>query len=622
MNKNRKEGIMKTLSSEGIVKNIIVFDTETHFIKDDNGNIEFPFKLGYAINLRLDMQGNVLRERDIEAYNIESLQSFFLACSLKKEPLYIFAHNIGFDLRVLDLVSFFRLEGFVSEPPIINNMVFIWTLRRDKEKIVLIDTANLGVRSVASLGKDLGLDKLTIDFENTSDSELMIYCKRDVEILKKFIVSYLNFLLDNRLGSFKPTLASQALTAFRTSFLKEDLYIHNHVGATYLERDSYYGGRSEAFRLGYIGEGDYYYLDVNSMYPHAMIDYDLPNRLYGYSENSSVKELKTLSNRFYLIADVTIFTNSNMYPLRLEHSKKSYNFLHNPEGLPYPKTNSKRLIFPVGRFRTTLHHVELLEALKEKAIIKVHRIAWYDKVSPFKDYINFFYTAKNKYGNEGNLTYRTISKLFLNSLYGKFGQLQPYRECIGMSNSGLYDRETGYSETLESFYQEVTWEGLTYLEYKKGETAFSNPALAGAITANARIALYNFILLAGKENVYYCDTDSLMTNKQGYENLRGYIDKDKIGYLKLEHRARRLVIRAIKDYRLDSVRRFKGLPSTAKKQEPNLWEYINFQGFISWLNEGLKGLMKGKVSYKSRRGEYTKGIVDEKGIIHPFYLSE
>lgn len=621
-NSYRREGTLSQLKRHTMPKHVLFYDTETYTDTMPNDKIHFRFKLGVAIYCTLRRDGTVKERQEIAFFSEHDFIDLCIELAGTKHQLYVFAHNQGFDLRVLDAFELFTQEGFESKPPILNNLVFIYGVKKGKTRIDFIDTSNLGVRSVEQLGLDMGFSKLKVDFNTVKIPELLCYCYRDVHILEKFVIEYLQYIAANKLGSFKVTLASQALTAFRTSFMNEDIYIHQLYGALQLERNSYYGGRTEAFYIGYAGLETWYYLDVNSMYPHAMTNYPLPNELKKLYIDPSVRHLEQSMQDFYCIAEVTLNTDKNAYPLRLTNKSTEYNHLKNPHNLPYPQLTSKRLIFPIGRFKTTLHYQELLYALERGHIEQVHCYATYTMSNPFDEYIKFFYGAKNQYGHEGNKTWRMISKLFLNSLYGKFGQLQPQRTHLGRNIAIQYGREPSKDETLEIFYQKLYWNYETYKEYKYGETAHSHPAIAGAITANARMTLYQMIQIASPDNVFYIDTDSLIVNQQGYDNLLHLIDSDRIGALDIEKIGRRLIIRGNKDYRLDDTKRHKGVTKSAKKIEPNKWEFLHFEGFITWWNNGASDVMQGEYRTKSRSGEYTKGIVTPTGRVLPFHLVE
>lgn len=595
----RIEGYLKPLKTERIPRRIIVFDTETTVPDKSKGKGTFDLILGVAIFIELNAKGLVTRRETLIFYSSTEFLDWIDSLIPKRGSVLLLAHNIGFDTQVLDLPSQFNQRGCTSTPPIINERTMIWKVKTQRYGITLLDTSNLGVISVASLGVDLGFPKMEIDFSNYTIDYLITYCTRDVEVLEKFIINYIAYLVDNGLGGFRNTLAGQSMAAYRTKFLESPPYIHINEGALQLEREGYHGGRVECFRIGHFSKEEYYHLDVNSMYPYAMTTEPLPIKFRGYGQDVRLLFMPTRMNLYYCIARCEIETDEPVYPLM---------------------ANGK-LIFPTGRFTTILFHPELRYALERSHIRAVKECAVYDNGYPFNSYVDFFYTAKATYGEQGNSSYRYISKLFLNSLYGKFGQLRPVRNLIGESGYKgvtrlpLVDIETG------RHYQEVNWYGQVYREYKEGETAISNPAIAGAITAKGRMHLWTLILKAGRENVLYIDTDALIVTRQGYDNLTQYMDANKLGMLKLENTCRNLHIYGNKDYIEGYEPKRKGINKTAQVVSKATWEYLQFEGFISWLNRGASGSPIGTYTRKQRKSPYNKGIVGDNGMVTPYLLS-
>ena len=595
----RIAGALPELKSHVIPSKILYFDTETFVIEKDKLTVEFPFRLGVAIYAKYTREGEVQSK---EVYHFKTPQEFIellIELSRPKSKIYIFAHNIGFDVRVLDLPLRFSELGYESEPPIINDRVFIWSVSINNCTFEFLDTANLGVQSVASLGETLGYDKGEVDFKDTTDEELAVYCERDTEILFKFVSNYLLFLYTHNLGSFKATLAGQSLTAFRTSFMGIKPQIHNFTVALEMERQSYHGGRVECFHIGQLPNQVYYGLDVNSMYPYVMTQFKLAGRLKSILPNNKVAYLKGQMINNYLIVDCLLDT-----------TKPAFSYLQD-----------KKLLFPIGKYRTILHHQELEYALKHHLVKELYTCLVYEKHSYFERYINFFNEVKISSELAGNKVWRMIAKLFMNSLYGKFGQLAPNRIKVGE----IADKSVWRLPIVDiddgTHYQEIAWYGTVYRENREGETVFSIPAIAGGITANARMLLYSYMEKAGLNNVFYCDTDSLVVNQEGYDNLQEFIDPTKLGFLKLEKTSSDVVIYGCKDYSFGEEIKTKGVPKKATLLEQGKWEYLQFQGFITWLNNGAIGQPYATTRIKRRVSKYNKGVVGEDGRVTPITIN-
>jgi len=498
-------------------------------------------------------------------------------------------------LIVLGFIQLLEIEGFETNPPIINGRQFIWKVKANGCTLVFLDTANYGISSVRDLGLHYNEGKGQVDFSSVDNDTLMRYCIHDTELLEQFMIDFVSFVVTHNLGAFKYTIASQAMTAFRTTFMDTAPFIHDHKPSLRLERSAYHGGRTEAFYIGHKNHSQYYKLDVNSMYPYAMVQSELPIELMGYTENVPVSYLQHRLKRWYVIADVTLHID-----------KPAFCVIRNG-----------KLVFPIGEYRTCLHHAELEYLLTNGTVLHIHRCAIYKKGRLFDKYVQTFYQLKNLYGLQKLSSWRYITKLFLNSLYGKFGQKEPHREYLGtvdypgIMRIPVLDLDSGVSGS------ELYWYGNHYREYKEGETRFSCPAIAGAITAVARMRLFELIELAGLENVLYVDTDSLIVNSIGYERLTSQCDNERLGYLKLEDTDNQVTIFGAKDYEFAGHTHKKGVPLSAKELTVDSWEYEQFLGFITWMNGGASDTMHTLTRTKHRKSSYDKGEVTSTGQVLP-----
>lgn len=579
-----------------VPSNIAFWDTETYTVKGDDNKHYMYLKLGVIHTVSLDKTLREQRFNEYVFYTPEAFLSILERIARPKTKWYIFAHNTGFDLRVINLFKLASTKGYYSQPPIINDRVFIWKLKINGGTIQFLDTANYGVSTVQSLGDILGYEKLSVDFDNVSDADLLTYCKRDVEILRRFMIDYIKFVHDNELGGFKLTIASQSIAAYRANMIDRTIKLHDIRVIHRLERDGYYGGRTECFYIGEKSGEPFYYVDVNSMYPYVMKNCPLPYELTEHYKKTTPKFIAQRIKENYVIARVKLKTELNAYPFR-------YN---------------NRLVFPVGEYTTVLHKPELEIAIKNDDLIEVYETAIYHEDILFGDYVDYFYRLKVKYTEDNNKVYRYITKLLMNSLYGKFGQLKPHREKYGATNIEGIMRVLHYNKVKDQRYQIIHWYGTQWKEYREGETSLSFPAIAGSVTSHARMVLYKAFTLAGKENVFYCDTDSMIVNQIGYENISSIMDNLKLGYWSLDDSSEEIIIHGNKDYVFGDTVKLKGVPSNHNKIDNNTFQYTHWEGFLTWLNSGATKPTYTETRIKRRLGIYGKGKTNPDGSITPY----
>ncbi len=596
----RFAGKIKANKRQGIPTHCLYLDTETYVRYTRDNRVVFPLRLGVMIYNRMDKNGAV-KHRFISRFTTPNQFITLLQSYLHKgKTLYVFGHNIGFDIRVLNLPHQFNKLNWQSSPPIINNRMFIWRVQTPQGKIAFVDTANYAVISVAQLGDDLHFPKGHIDFRTKDVEKLFEYCQRDVEVIERFMQDYILFIRSNCLGTFQLTLASQALMAWRTKFMSSPIYLHNRDDIALFERSAYHGGRTECFHIGKLPEKDYYYLDVNSMYPYVMKCFPMPTKFIAFTDKIDMSRIDAILAKYYVIADCLIDTD-----------KPAYGIVYN-----------ERLTFPIGQFRAALHHDELAYAIAHNHVIKILGLSLYTKAYIYSEYVDWFYAVKSKASIDGNVSWRFISKIFLNSLYGKMGQLKPNRiEIKGKFPNDIL-RQTTYNAELKVHADEVIWFGRGWYEYRQGESTYSFPAIAGAVTAYARMLLFRYMEVCGLSNVFYCDTDSIITNKQGYDAIQPYLSASELGLLKLEKHSKVLRIWGNKDYKFGREIKTKGISHKAKKLGDDTWEQLQFQGFKAWMSNQLTRVPFATKIVKRRKFKYNKGIVDyETGIVTPFNLS-
>lgn len=575
----------------------VFVDTETTKIKIGDGKWRHDLRLGWACNVIYTKKEGVTKEEWFFFRRSDDFWDWVERQCHDKRKVILWGHNIGFDLSVLGSYRALGERGWKLKLWVQDAQRVILTYRKDKKMLQVLDTLNFFKASLKQIGDDLGLPKGEVDFDTVSDADLGEYCHRDVEIVKKAVIELLNFIIHNDLGTFKMTVAGQAFAAFTHRFMSHQILVHNNIKAINLERAAYRGGRTEVFRMGKINES-VFNLDVNSMYPAMMHKHMYPTRLCGYSNDCTLPVLMGLMDKFLVIARVKIYVEE-----------------------PCIGIKKNRLIFPVGNFDAVLTSPELNEVMKVGAVKNVMEVAWYESAPIFRDYVTHMYGEREKAKQSGDKTRSLFFKYLLNSLYGKFGQKNEYWKEIGEEvNEG--------SEYLEDFYdfERGNWRLVYHFGgkiwdksgFKEGYDSFV--AIPAFVSAYARCYLWSLIKQAGyRENVYYCDTDSLFVNKVGYERLKPYVEQTRLGYLSNKAEGL-LLINNVKDYVFNEERNIKGIRKDAEEIEKGVFRQHQFSRFRSALKKGNVDIVEEQEVTKRLTREYTKGVVRADGWIDPYEL--
>lgn len=580
-----------------IPKKHLFVDTETYTEKVSDTERTLNFKLGWALLWNRNPRP---RQREFEWYYIEDIHKFWVWLDSKlgeKERITWWAHNTDFDWRVLDGYRKTKEFGYTLTNPVLESGVNIATYRKSHRSLHVLDTFNFFKVPLKELGESMGIHKGEVDFEAASMADLKTYCKQDVTILYETVRKLIDFVVKHDLGSFKRTAAGQAFAAYRHRFMPFPIYVHTRPKAINLERQSYRGGRCEALFIGDVRDKHLHYLDVNSMYPYVMQKYDYPNKLIRVLNDVSVKSLKKITEKYHVIADINFTID-----------------------VPAIAVKTKRLIFPIGVIDACVCSRELSYILKHGVVNKIRTVALYDTAPIFKDYVTYFYNLKKKYKKEGNKPYLKFTKLMLNSLYGKIAQNTAPLEEVADLPRGEKETTTRYFDIdTNRWATEYHFNDKVWLRKGKKEGFDTFTAIASEVTANARMLLWEYITIAGCENVYYMDTDSLMVNDTGYENLKEYIDSTEIGMLGVENTKIKGIYGA-KWYETDSGLVLKGIKKNAVKIGDNTFKQQQFERFKTGIKKGDMDKVRVKDVVKVIKKEYNKGVVTENGRVIPYVL--
>lgn len=578
--------------------NIIVFDTETTQIQLGEKFKTHVLKLGVAKHCRKRKNNNLNVESSLNFTEPQELWSYVDSKCRSKTTTYIFAHNISYDLSVSKAFSNlealeWHLEGYYAKA-----LVGIFRWCKGDKKLVALSSTNLFPRKLEYWGEVLQFPKLQIDFDNTSNRDLLIYCERDVDIVIEMLRLWYQFLDKHDVGNFKVTTGSTAIEFFRHRFLKHDIYIHNHEKSIELERKAYHGGRVETLFLGYKDDDTYYYLDINNMYGYILGNRLFPTGHYGYLPKSNLEHLALKLDKFAVIAEVLLDTPENWFPYEI----------------------NGRIIYPIGTFKTTLSTPELQLALKRNWIKDVYAITWFKQEQIFKEYIEYCYNLRMEYKQQNQLGYSEIMKLMINSLYGKFGQRGLQQYYIGENTDGISWSETVWDEVHKQYYTLRAIGSSVFREENEGDSYNTFVAIASHVTAYARMYLKFLMNKIPQGHIFYCDTDGFVVDTYGKALLSEYIQPTKIGMLKIEDTSDFIRINAPKDYDFNKRVKRKGIPKSSRQLSDNTYEVEQWANIASLINSGrLEAFYTTTIIKKLTRLNYC-GYPDYQGYVHPWIV--
>lgn len=346
---------------------------------------------------------------------------------------------------------------------------------------------------------DFDYTKLEKENREKYKKEILLYLKHDCEYLYNAVIKF-----HENFGN-KFTVASAAFSQLKkmtTAKIQKCNRAHDEKF-----RKFYFGGRCQAFKTG-VFKKDLILIDINSAYPFAM-QHNHPNG-YKYEIFDSLNDLKDNQIKCCFI------------------ELECYSFG------AFPLKTDTGLSFPCGKYHFNVTGHEYLIALKHNLISDIKIITVYKPsyTLNFSDFVSHYYKAKSESKKNGDKLKELLSKLMLNSAYGKFAITPDNYHEWKLGDIGEDINETNEDDEEYEQYGKL---GQNHWLWRRSlsntqDYIFNDVATAASITGYVRAYLLD--ALNRVTEPLYCDTDSILCENADaieLDNFKiGAWDKDKI----------------------------------------------------------------------------------------------
>lgn len=484
-----------------------------------------------------------------------------------KNRHYVLAHNLKADARALHMVRELRKRGWVLKHRWEGSNARIFRWSKGKCTIMVLDNMNWFPVSIEAIGKWVGVEKIEIDWEHPDKEAVKRRCHNDVLTMVKAWDWWLKTIQEYDWGNFGITATSQAWHMYLHRYYKDNVKIHASYRLCHLERAAMRGARADVQRLGRWSGQTFYDLDGNAHYASQQVKYPYPVRLLEHHNSVPVEHLVDALKKYAIVAKVLFTTPVPAIP------HKVFGFM----------------CYPTGTFVETLTTRELQFVLERGEILAVYRFARYKQAMMFKEAIEEIRSKEVAAKSAGNRILFLLYKKMRQGLYGKWAQRGTRMKRLKKRPPWALDGTRTYDQAKdeEKVYEEF---GGEWWEISKELVSFNSfPAVGAHITADARLALYEWIEAAGWENVYVVDTDGLMVNQIGFDRLKHLLHPSKLGYLKIEKVADCASVVAPKHWSCGDAVRWKGKPKNAVETAPGKFTFWSTPSLLEQERIGKDG---------------------------------
>lgn len=339
----------------------------------------------------------------------------------KYENSWCFFYNLSYDAEVIlkllgkELFRYRKtgnLEFKFGEYRIVYYPSKCLKITKCHHSVIFYDIAqfyhsNLVTAYQANIGE---LPKEYLEFKKKRSEFSPTYYRRNTKQVRDYCIQdckYTKQLCQHWIKLFHNAFSFYPKKWLSSGYLAEKVLINNGVDIPGFDSipyeiqemayRSYYGGRFEILKRGFIGTGSV--IDINSAYPYAITQ--IPDLLNGKWTRQKRIHKDAKIGFFRIRAKIPDCKYIPPFPFRVNHS----------------------IIFPSGEFETyvTLQELQACEDTNFYRILEGYQFIPNSDIYPYREFIEKLYQKRMEL-KERNDPLQLPIKIILNSIYGKTGQ--------------------------------------------------------------------------------------------------------------------------------------------------------------------------------------------------------
>lgn len=480
---------------------------------------------------------------------------------------FLWVHDLQWTARVTGLLEAlgamgWRLDAFALNP---GATWMVW--RRKRHTLKVVDVLSIWPHSIDKIGSWFGMGRKDMPSHDGTDMAWSAYATATREILVTAVQSYLDWVKVNELGTLAVTGNAQAWKAFRRRFLTYGVSVHSEPDVRALERRAMWTGRAEAFWRGSLLREVVDEWDFSMAHNEIARTHPLPvfphMPIY---QGQPWDQLWTLPSHDSL-AEVEIETDVECVPA----------------------SSGDGIVWPVGRFRTTLWGPELRLALEQCKSVRLIRGTIYRTEPVLYEWAEWVRAHMAADDSVIPAWQKDILKRWSNTLVGRFGMRYPRWTKVGRSQTSTLSVATLNDGTGADLGQLVQighdlWEESGWVEPHD-----CAPMITGYVMSAMRAKLWRLMRAIPREALLYVDTDSVLVPDGARKLMAKLARRPEFAGLRLKRSWDGLSIYGPRQLVTGQEVRVSGLPKTAQRLGRNEFEGEVTESLLEALRAGHPG---------------------------------
>lgn len=271
------------------------------------------------------------------------------------QSVWLWAHNLGFDLSVTHLPDVLAAHGWRLRSMVVVGKSAVVRMARGRTNLCMVDSWSWLQVPLERVAQALGTAKVDLPPFDAGDDPWVARCARDVAILEQGVTELLDWWDAAGEGHWSVTGAGCGMATIRRRLRPFTVMADPDPAARSFERLAIMGGRRDLTRWGPQQGGPWAVLDFLAAYPTIAGAVEVPCVPKGWEDGVPVEQLADPPRSTGWIAEVVVAATTPGEPTRLGND----------------------VVTPTGTFCTVLCGPELQTAAREGRIVEVGRARRY-----------------------------------------------------------------------------------------------------------------------------------------------------------------------------------------------------------------------------------------------------
>lgn len=406
----------------------------------------------------------------------------------RRETLWLFAHNLAFDLVTTRLPLQLIDLGWVVGDFALSGDAPWMRMSKGRRSLTLVDSVSFLPMSIKALGKLLGVAKPALPRQDAAEKIWLRRCRADVEILARGLIELMDWHDREGRGFFSVSGTATAWGHMRQRLAPKSVVIDPAAPVQARDRAALYGGRRSVWRVGTFRGRRYLEVDLVAAYPTAATELAVPVRRAGTYERMPLDTPHLDDPTVGLIAQCVIATDSPRYPVRYADA----------------------VWYPTGTFATTLAGPELSAARARGELVSIGACEWHRLAPALADWASWLLELRGAGDDQVPAPVRAALKVWGRTVIGRFAGHSWTRTELGPAPSREWNYEPGMNMTTGLPGGNVDLGGRRWWVEQTEGADNAYPAVTAWVESAVRAALATVVDLIGPNAVLVANTDGLV----------------------------------------------------------------------------------------------------------------